>query len=126
MSQQHAQYEEFHDGPQPTSTYQDGYSGPQPVSYTMNVPPAPTYVAVPGQKLIAQDVYGRGLSAGQRLGLAIVSVVFTFAMFIVTLAIAVAGATGEHLFTVVPIALVFALGFAIVVVFLNLIFNRKN
>ena len=126
MSQQHAQYEEFHDGPQPTSTYQDGYSGPQPVSYTVNVPPAPTYVPVQGQKLIVQDTYGRGLSAGQRLALAIVSVVFTFVMFIVTLTIAVTGATGAHLFTVVPIALVFALGFAIVVVFLNLIFNRKN
>lgn len=126
MSQQHAQFEEFHDGPQPTSTYQDGYTSPQPVSYTANVPPAPTYVAVPGQKLIVQDTYGRGLSAGQRLALAIVSVVFTFVMFIVTLAIATAGATGAHLFTVVPIALIFALGFAVVVVFLNLIFNRKN
>lgn len=124
MSQQHAQFEEFRDGPQPTSTYQDGYSGPQPVSYTVNVPPAPSYMAMPAQKLVMPDMQGRGPSAGQRLALAIVSLVFVFITFIVTLGIVAANRDGS--WPVASLAVFFALVFAVVALVLNLIFNRKH
>lgn len=124
MSQQHAQFEEFHDGPQPTSTYQEGYTSPQPVSYTVNVPPVPTYVAMPAQKLVMPTMQNRGPSAGQRLALAIVSLVFVGLAFLIALGISAAN-WGES-FYIVPVSVFFALVFAIFALILNLIFNRKN
>ena len=130
MSQQHTHFEEeFRDGPQPTPSYEGGYSGPQSISYTASVPPPlQSYVNVPGQKLLAYDVHGgKPPSAGQRLALAIVSLVFVFVMFMVALAITIgsrayAGSTGP----VVPITIVFALIFAAVALIFNVIFNRGH
>jgi hypothetical protein len=123
MSQQHAQFEgEFRDGPQPTPSYQEGYSGPQPVSYTVNVPPVQTYV--PGQKLLAYDLQsGRAPGPGARLALAIVSLVFTFIMFIVALVII---GTSNFYTPLSPLAILFALIFAAIVLIINLIFNRRH
>lgn len=125
MSQQHAQFEEqFRDGPQPAPSYQEGYSSPQPVSYTVNVPP-PGQAYVPGQKLLAYDLQiGRAPGVGARLALAIVSLVFTFLMFMVTL-ITVA-ASRFDLFPTAPLAVSFALIFAVMVIIINLIFNRRH
>ena len=126
MSQQHAQFEEqFRDGPQPAPSYQDGYASPQPVSYTVNVPPpVQAYVSVPGQKLLAPDLYsGRAPGPGARLALAIVSLIFTFIMFIVALAISAA----SNFYTPLsPVAIFFALIFAVMVIIINLIFNRRH
>jgi hypothetical protein len=126
MSQQHAQFEEqFRDGPQPAPSYQEGYTGPQPTSYTVNVPPVQTYVNVPGQKLLAYELQsGRTPGVGARLALAIVSLVFTFLMFMVTLI--VVAATRFDLFPIAPLAVSFSLIFAIMVIIINLIFNRRH
>ena len=125
MSQQHAQFEgEFRDGPQPAPSYQEGYSGPQPVSYTVNVPPVQTYVNMPGQKLLAFDPQsGRAPGPGARLALAIVSLVFTFIMFIVALVII---GTSNFYTPLSPLAILFALIFAAIVLIINLIFNRRH
>ncbi len=125
MSQQHAQFEEeFRDGPQ-SGSYQAGYTGPQPVSYTVNVPPLQTYTSLPGQKLVIPDVNaGRGPSAGQRLALAIVSLVFVFMTFMITLG-AVA-AVRENPFPVAPLSVSFALIFAVVTLILNVLFSRRH
>lgn len=125
MSQQHAQFEEFHDGPQPTSTYQDGYTGPQPVSYTVNVPPVPTYMAMPAQKLVMPDVQGgRAPGPGQRLALAILSLIFVGLAFLIALGIA--AANWGNPYPIMPVAIFFALVFAIFALALNLIFNRRG
>lgn len=123
MSQQHAQFEEqFRDGPQPAPVYQDGYTGPQPVSYTVNVPPVQTYV--PGQKLLAYDLQsGRAPGPGARLALAIISLIFTFIMFVTALGISAASSFD---FPLSPVAIFFALLFAVMVIIINLIFNRRH
>lgn len=126
MSQQHAQFEEqFRDGPQPAPSYQDGYTSPQPVSYTVNVPPPmQAYVNVPGQKLLTYDLQsGRTPGVGARLALAIVSLVFTFIMFIVALGVS---AASRFDFPISPVAIFFALIFAVIVIIINLIFNRRH
>lgn len=125
MSQQHAQFEEqFRDGPEPVPSYQEGYTSPQPVSYTVNVPPpAQAYVNVPGQKLLTQDLYGRAPSTGARLALAIVSLVFTFIMFMVALGVI---AASNFYSPLSPLAILFALIFAVMVIIINLIFNRRH
>ena len=130
MSQQHSQFEEeFRDGPQPGTSYQDqgGYTGPQPGSYTVNVPPLYSQVSMPGQKLLMQDLSsGKGPSAGQRLALAIFSLLFTFIMFIVTLGIVAAFSHEGGFSPITPLAVFFALIFAAVALILNLIFNRRH
>ena len=116
MSQQHTQFEEeFRDGP-------------QPVSYTTSVPPPlQSYVNVPGQKLLAHDLHTeKGPSAGQRLALAIVSLVFVFVTFMVTLGIAVGAQAYAKGGPLVPITVVFSLIFAAVVLILNVIFNYRH
>ncbi len=137
MSQQHAQFEEeFRDGPQPayhsgysgpqpTPDYQPGYSMPQPASYTASVPPNQSYVNVPGQKLLAYDLSsGRAPGVGARLALSILSLIFTFIMFIVALAIV--GSSRFDPFPMIPLTIVFALIFAGVVLIINLIFSRRH
>lgn len=133
MSQQHLQFEEeFRDGPPPTASYQAGYTAPQPASgYTppqpvaYNVPPSQSYVNVPGQKLLVHDLNAsRTPGVGARLALSILSLIFTFVMFIVALGI-VAGSRFNP-FPVIPLAVFFALIFAGVVIILNVIFNRGH
>ena len=136
MSQQHAQFEEeFRDGPQsyqpgytgpqPSADYHSGYNAPQPSTYTASVPPAQSYVNVPGQKLLAYDMSsGRAPGVGARLALAIVSLVLTFVTFIVTLAIV--AASRFDFFPVIPLAVFFALIFAGVVLIINILFNRRH
>ena len=130
MSQQHSQFEEeFRDGPQPGTSYQGqgGYTGPQPVSYTVNVPPLYSQVGMPGQKLLVQDLSnGRSPSAGQRLALAIVSLLSVFVAFIITLGIVAAFSQEGGFSPITPLAVFFALIFAVVVLILNLIFNRRH
>lgn len=125
MSQQHSQFEEqFRDGPQPAPSYQEGYTGPQPVSYTVNVPP-PGQTYVPGQKLLAYELRSGGTPGiGARLALAIVSLVFTFLMFMVTLI--VVAVTRFDPFPTAPLAISFSLIFAAMIIILNLIFNRRH
>lgn len=120
MSQQHAQFEEeFRDGP---PSYQGGYTGPQPVSYTANVPPVQSYASMPGQKLLVQDLNaGRAPSAGQRLALAIVSLVFVFIIFMITIAVAAANS-----YPVAALAVLFALVFTVFALVINLIFSRRH
>lgn len=135
MSQQHAQFEEeFRDGPQATPLYHSGYSGPQPAvddqpapqsGYTASVPPTQSYVNVPGQKLLAYDLSSEHApGVGARLALSILSLIFTFVMFIVALAI-VSGSRFDP-FPMIPLAIFFALIFAGVVLIINLIFNRRH
>jgi hypothetical protein len=124
MSQQHAQYEEeFRDGPMPEVPYQAGYTGPHPVSYTVNVPPLPSYMSMPAQKLVAPGPRSEG-KAGvvARLLLAIVSIIFVFIMFLI--AIALHGRDGFA--SNDPVVYLFALIFAVVVVSINFIFNRRR
>lgn len=135
MSQQHAQFEEeFRDGPQTASPYHSGYSGPQPAvdyqpapqsGYTASVPPAQSYVNVPGQKLLAYDLStGHTPGVGARLALSILSLIFTFIMF--TVALVVVGVSRSDPFPMIPLAIFFALIFAGVVLIINLIFNRRH
>lgn len=126
MSQQHAQFEEeFRDGP-PSASYQAGYTGPQPISYTVNVPPLQSYTSLPGQKLVIPDATagGRGPSPGQRLALAIVSLVFVFITFMITLG--VVAAYRESPFPVAPLSVSFAFIFALITLVLNVLFSRRN
>jgi hypothetical protein len=125
MSQQHTQFEEeFRDGP-PSGSYQAGYTGPQPVSYTVNVPPLQTYTSMAGQKLVVPvETSGKGPSAGQRLALAIVSLVFVFMTFMITLG--VVAAVRDNLFPIAPLAISFALIFAVVTLILNVLFSRRH
>jgi hypothetical protein len=131
MSQQ-AQFEEFRDGPQPAVSYQGGYTGPQPTaSYQGDdsvpqpaaymVPPVQTYSS--GQKLYVADMQGwRAPSVGARLALAIVSLVFLFVMYLTTMIIAVARISSP----IAAVAILFAVGFSVVVLFINLMFNRRH
>lgn len=119
MSQQHAQFEEeFRDGPPPTASYQSGYTGSQLVV-------GQSHMSVPGQKLLAYDLHtGRAPSAGQRLALAIVSLVFVFIMFLIALiTIAV---TAPNPLPYVPFVIFFVVIFAMMVIILNVIFNRRH
>jgi|SRR5579883_395156 len=125
MSQQHTPFEEeFRDGP-PSDSYQAGYTGPQPISYTVNVPPLQTYTGMAGQKLVVPvGASGREPSAGQRLALAIVSLAFVFLIFMATLF--VVAAAWNNLFPIAPLAIAFALIFAVITLILNVLFNRKH
>ncbi len=139
MSQQHTQFEEeFRDGPppatsyqagytnpQPAASYQPSYTNPQPVAYPTNVPPSQSYVNLPGQKLLMHDLNtGHAPGFGARLALSIISLVFTFLMFII--ALIVVASTRDHPLPAVPLAIFFALIFAVVVIIINVIFNRKH
>lgn len=121
MSQQHTQFEEeFRDGPPPTAPYQSGYTGTQSAAYnTVSAPSAgQPHMSMPGQKLLAYDLHtGRAPNAGQRLALAIVSIVFVFVMFLIALITVAATAS---------LVIFFAVIFTIVVVILNVIFNRRH
>lgn len=125
MSQQHAQFEEeFRDGPQPGS-YQAGYTGPQPASYTVNVPPLQAYTSIAGQKLIVPgENTDRGPSAGQRLALTIVSLIFVFMTFMITLG--VVAAVHNDPFPIAPLSVSFAIVFAVVTLILNVLFSRRH
>lgn len=106
MSQQHTHFEEtFRDGPPPTST------SFQP------------YTAQAGHKLVAGD-QGREPSAGQRLALAIVSLVFVFVIFLA--ALGMVAAMQDNLFPIAPLAVAFALIFALVALLLNVLFGRQR
>lgn len=139
MSQQQSQFEEeFRDGPPPAAAYQAGYTGPQPapsyqpaytgpqpVAYTANIPPSQAYINLPGQKLLVHDLNaGRAPGTGQRLALAILSLIFTFIMFLVALAIA--ASSYYNPFPIIPLAVFFALIFAVLVIVINVIFNRRH
>lgn len=120
MPQQHAQFEEeFRDGPQPHVSYQETYREPPPVTYSVPAPTPQLYVSIPGQNFQVQT-QNTGNNVGARLALAIVSMFFVFIMFIV--AVATSGSYGP----VAATAFVFALIFAVVVVILNVIFNRRR
>ena len=126
MSQQHAQFEEeFRDGPrpQPHVSYQDNYSEPQPVMYSTPVPPPQMYVNMAGQKLLVpvQPIQQSSNNTGARLALAIVSIFFVFIMFMIAVAM-----SGMMYSPVAPTAIAFALLFAIVVVIINVVFNRRR
>lgn len=125
MSHQHTQFEEeFRDGP-PSGSYQAGYTGPQPVSYTVNVPPLQTYTSMAGQKLVVPvETTGKGPGAGQRLALAIVSLVFVFLTFMI--ALVVVAAVRNNPFPIAPLAISFALIFAVVTLILNGLFNQRR
>ncbi|HVU69477.1 MAG TPA: hypothetical protein VHD63_20250 [Ktedonobacteraceae bacterium] len=129
MSQQHAQFEEeFRDGPQPHMTYQEHHDAPS-VTYTAPVPPVPpplSYMGVPAQKLqapVQQNKQG-GTGIGVRVVLAIFSLFFVFTMFIVSLVIASNNNPVQSVLGV--LAILFALGFAVVVLLINLIVNLRR
>jgi hypothetical protein len=133
MSQQHLQFEEeFRDGPPSAASYQAGYAGPQissanpqPVAYPANVPLSQSYVNIPGQKLLVHDLNANHApGVGARLALSILSLIFTFFMFLVTLGI-IAG-TRFNPSPVAPVAIFFALIFAVMVIIINVIFNRRH
>ncbi|HEY1351923.1 MAG TPA: hypothetical protein VGF67_20070 [Ktedonobacteraceae bacterium] len=121
MSQQHTRFEEeFRDGPPPAG-YQAVAAGGQP----MPGPAFQTYTALAGQKLEVplQDTE-KTPGPGQRLALAIVSLVFVFLTFMVTLG--VVAAVRDDLFPLAPLAVAFALIFAVVTLLLNILFSRKH
>ena len=126
MSQQHAQFEEeFRDGPQPHVTYQEHHETPS-VTYTAPVPPPLSYMGVPAQKLqapVQQNKQG-GTGIGVRVVLAIFSLFFVFTMFIVSLAIASENNPVHSALGV--LAILFALGFAVVVLLINLMVNLRR
>jgi hypothetical protein len=112
MSQQEAQFEELHQN-NPQAPYY-GYEGtPPPNNYTGNV-----Y----GQKLSGQGG-SRIASAGQRLALAIVSLVLlTVVIFGLIL---IAEITQAPNWAVIPILMIIFL-FGAVVTIINVIFNRSH
>ncbi|HET8843224.1 MAG TPA: hypothetical protein VFN35_17310 [Ktedonobacteraceae bacterium] len=114
---QNAQFEEeFRDGPQATS-YQTGYT---------QAPPAGTYMAnVPGQKLvIGTQPSSQSATAGARLALAIVSLIFVFVMFMAAIFISALAYYRYDSFSGIIVFL--SLVFAAVAVLVNLIFNIKR
>jgi hypothetical protein len=121
MSQQHTRFEEeFRDGPPPA-----GYQAVAPGSQPVHMPALQTYAALAGQKLVAaQQDAGKAPGPGQRLALAIVSLVFVFLTFMVTLG--VVAAVRDDLFPLAPLAVAFALIFAVVTLLLNVLFSRKH
>ena len=127
MSQQAQFEEEFRDGP-PLSSYQGGYTGPQPVAYTPPVlPPSQSYAHMPGQKLQVHDMRnGQAPSVGARLALAIVSMIFVFVMYMITLVFEGSVHYWDNSFMLSSLAVFFALLFTGVVVLLNILFNRKR
>lgn len=107
MPQHYTFEEEFHDGPQPTSSYEEGYIGPQPERYT---------AYVPGQKLQTSDLQrGNKSGTGARLALALISLGMIFTVFLVVISI-------TSSFRAIGFALVFT-GAAIII---NIVFNRKR
>lgn len=99
MSQQYTRFEEsFHDGPPPASSQA-------------------------GHKLVVSDE-GREPGAGQRLALAIVSLVFVFVIFLATMGMV--AALRDNLFPIAPLAIAFALIFALVALLLNVLFGRRH
>ncbi|MGH2509113.1 MAG: hypothetical protein ACRDHZ_17175 [Ktedonobacteraceae bacterium] len=139
MSQQHLEFEEeFRDGPPPAAPYQAGYAGPPPapsyptgytnsppLTYTVDVPPGQAYINSPGQKLLVHDIHANSVpGVGARLALSILSLIFTFVTFIV--ALGVIAASRFDLFPMAPIAIFFALIFAVVVIVINIIFSHRH
>jgi hypothetical protein len=117
MSQQHARFEEeFHQTP-PSASFQ--------AETTAGSPSLQGYSVLAGQKLVvAQGDTQWAPGPGQRLALAIVSLVFVFLTFII--ALIVVAIVRDDLFPIAPLAISFALLFAVVTVVLNILFNRNH
>lgn len=121
MSEQRTHFEEeFRDGP-PATAYQAG----SPAAPSLHLSARPTYTALAGQKLVLPETGdGQAPGPGQRLALAIVSLVFVFLTFTITLG--VVAAVHNDLFPIAPLAVSFALVFAVVVLLLNVLFSWKR
>jgi len=116
MSQQHTRFEEEFRQTPPSASFQSDASGS---------PSLQAYSALAGQKLvIPQADAGQAPGPGQRLALAIVSLVFVFLTFMITLI--VVAIVRNDLFPIAPLAISFALIFAVVTLLLNILFNRRH
>jgi hypothetical protein len=116
MSQQHTRFEEEFRHTPPSASFQPDTSGSSSQQ---------AYSALAGQKLIVSQMdAGWAPGPGQRLALAIVSLAFVFLTFMV--ALIVVAIVHNDLFPIAPLAISFALIFAIVTLLLNILFNRKH
>jgi hypothetical protein len=127
MSQQHAQFEEeFRDGPQPHIAYQETSIEPPSVSYTTPaLPPMQLHVNIPAQKLqapVSNSMRQAGSGTGSRVVLAIFSMLFILILFI----IAIVSNTSYYPPPNAWLALVLALIFAGVALWINVIVNRRH
>lgn len=115
MSQQHTRFEEaFHQTSPSTPFQSDASDSASRQAYSM----------LAGQKLVIPQEEGQAPGPGQRLALAIISLVFVFLTFMITLL--VVAIVRNDLFPIAPLAISFALIFAVVTLLLNILFNRKH
>lgn len=127
MPQQHVQFEEeFRNGPQPHVSYQDAPSA----SYTAPVPPSmQSYASRPDQPPLAHSQNAaepRSGGYGARATLAIFSLFFIFAMFIVAQIMANMETNPGPFQSTPDTPYVFAGIFAVIVLLINLIVNRRR
>jgi len=110
MSQQMNSYEPNREGP---ASYSAGYEeAPRYQDYT---------TGSFGQKLSGQDT-GRGPSSGQRLALAIVSILALMLMFLVIVGVLFANISPAF----APVLGIMAMFFFVAITVINIVFNRRR
>ena len=116
MSQQHMNFEETSHNKQ--TSYGDGYE---------EVPHYNTYSSGSfGQKLSGQEV-GRTPTTGQRLTLAIVSLVLLLLMFFAIVAVVLFGNLSSDVANKFsPVLGIASVGFIVAIIVINVVFNRKR
>lgn len=108
---QHSRFEKtFHDDLQPEPSYEDYYVGQRSITYESNGP---------AQKLRPLERNKDTPTVNARLVLAIISLFMVLGVFLVTL-----GTSPQD--PLLPLAIVFSLVFASVVIIVNYIFNRSH
>lgn len=149
MSQQHAEFEgEFRDGPRPHEAYHENHMETPISSYMTSVPPQMSYgqplhiyVNVPGQASQTpaqqsqpiqlarlqpvQQSRQEGTGLGVRVVLGIFSMLFVMIMFLVALS-TVQSSYYSGYGMVGTLAVFFSAFFAVVVLVINVIVNRKR
>lgn len=112
-------------GLQSTFSYQEGYRVPQSRGDTGDMSLRQIHANVPGQKLLMSDLgVGNTPNSGQRLILSIVSIAFTFVMFLITLFLI--SSSYYNPFPAIPLTLFITGTFIGVLLYINVLFNRRN
>ena len=113
MPQRYTFEEEFNDDLQPLSSYPEEIAQPQARAYREEVH---------GQKLLAperQKERAAGPGTNARFGLAVISLILLFVLFLALTA------ASQNSITSIPLALFFSLVFTGAVVVINVVFNRR-
>ena|SRR5437660_1185829 len=113
MPQQYTFEEEFSDNLQPLSSYTDGIAEPQARAYKEDMP---------GQKLRAPDLQrerAASPSTNARFGLAAISLVLLFVLFLAL------SSAPQNYNTSILLVIFFSLIFTGAVVVINVVFNRR-